>query len=325
MMWSKCFALVAGAAFLTFSNTPAIGQSWPAKPIRMIVGYAAGGGTDAAARGIAPRLSEVLGQPVVVENRPGANGVVGAELVASAAPDGHTLYMGAAGTMVIAPHLTAKLPFDTFKSFVPVSLAANSPFIVSLAPGVPANSIAELIELARKQPGRIIVGSSGNGGAPHLATELFKAMARVDLVHVPYKGLAPAITDLMGGQIQVVFADVGLVRSQVASGKLKGLAITSLQRASDLPNLPTVAESGLPGFEAGTWYGVFAPAGTPSEVVDRLASELSRVLSSEAVRLDFTQKGMLAAPTSPQEFSRMVRSEFEKWGKLIRDAQVKAD
>lgn len=302
-----------------------VAQQWPTKPIRMVVGYAAGGGTDAAARGVAPRLGELLGQPVVVENRPGANGVVGAELVASAAGDGHTLYMGAAGTMVIAPHLTAKLPFDTFKSFVPVSLTANSPFIVSLAPSVQANSIKELIDLARKQPGRISIGSSGNGGAPHLAMELFKVMAKVDVTHVPYKGLAPAITDLLGGQIQVVFADVGLVRSHIAAGKLKGLAITSTQRAADLPQLPTVAESGLPGYESGTWYGVFAPAGTPPEIVQRIASGLSKVLATDAVRADFTQRGMLAAPTTPAEFGRLVRAEFDKWGKLIRDENVKVN
>lgn len=303
----------------------ALAQTWPTKPIRMVVGYAAGGGTDAAARGVAPRLGELLGQPVVVENRPGANGVVGAEMVATSAPDGHTIYMGAAGTMVIAPHLTAKLPFDTFKSFAPISLAANSPFIVSLHPGVQAQSIQDLIALARKQPGKITIGSSGNGGAPHLAMELFKNMAKVDVVHVPYKGLAPAITDLLGGQIQAVFADVGLVRSHMASGKLKGLAITSTQRAADLPNLPTVAESGLPGYESGTWYGVFAPAGTPGAVVDRIAQALSTVLATAAVRDDFTKRGMLAAPTTPQQFTAMVRSEYDKWGQLIRDAKVKVN
>jgi tripartite-type tricarboxylate transporter receptor subunit TctC len=323
----KSLSLLAGliASGICVQAQLALAQTWPTKPIRMVVGYAAGGGTDAAARGVAPRLGELLGQPVVVENRPGANGVVGAEMVATSAPDGHTIYMGAAGTMVIAPHLTAKLPFDTFKSFAPISLAANSPFIVSLHPGVQAQSIQDVIALARKQPGTITIGSSGNGGAPHLAMELFKNMAKVDVVHVPYKGLAPAITDLLGGQIQAVFADVGLVRAHMASGKLKGLAITSMQRAADLPNLPTVAESGLPGYESGTWYGVFAPAGTPGAVVDRIAQALSTVLASAAVRDDFTKRGMLAAPTTPQQFNAMVRSEYDKWGQLIRDAKVKVD
>jgi len=323
----KSLSLLAGliASGICVQAQFALAQTWPTKPIRMVVGYAPGGGTDAAARGVAPRLGELLGQPVVVENRPGANGVVGAEMVAASAPDGHTIYMGAAGTMVIAPHLTAKLPFDTFKSFAPISLAANSPFIVSLHPGVQAQSIQELIALARKEPGKITIGSSGNGGAPHLAMELFKNMAKVDVVHVPYKGLAPAITDLLGGQIQVVFADVGLVRAHIAAGKLKGLAITSTQRAADLPNLPTVAESGLPGYESGTWYGVFAPAGTPGPVVDRIAQALSTVLASAAVRDDFTKRGMLAAPTTPQQFSAMVRSEHDKWGQLIREAKVKVD
>ncbi len=317
--------LGALAALLALSGASALAQSWPAKPIRMVVGYAAGGGTDAAARGVAPRLGELLGQQVVVENRPGANGIVGAELVAAAAPDGYTLYMGAAGTMVIAPHLTAKLPFDTFRSFAPVSMTATSPFIVTLHPGVAAGSIQELIALARQQPGRLSVGSSGNGGAPHLALELFRSMAGVDLVHVPYKGLAPAITDLLGGQIQAVFADVGLVRAQIGAGKLKGLAITSLQRADDLPNLPTVAESGLAGYESGTWYGVFAPAGTPPAVVERVSAALREVLASAAVRADFTQRGLLASASSPTEFGATVKGEFDKWGKLIRDAGIKGD
>jgi tripartite-type tricarboxylate transporter receptor subunit TctC len=291
----------------------------------MVVGYAAGGGTDAAARGVAPRLGELLGQQVIVENRPGANGIVGAELVAAAAPDGYTLYMGAAGTMVIAPHLSAKLPFDTFRSFAAVSMTATSPFIVTLHPGVAAGSIQELIVLARQQPGRLSVGSSGNGGAPHLALELFRNMAGVNLVHVPYKGLAPAITDLLGGQIQVVFADVGLVRAQIGAGKLKGLAITSTKRADDLPNLPTVSESGLAGYESGTWYGVFAPAGTPQPVVGRISAALRDVLTTASVRADFTQRGMLASASTPAEFAVTVKAEFDKWGKLIRDAGIKGD
>ena len=298
-------------------------QAWPTRPIRVVVGFAAGGGTDAVARGMAPRLSELLGQPVVIDNRPGANGALGADLVAKAQPDGYTLHMGAAGTLVIAPHLGANLPFDTFRDFAPVSLAAMSPFIVSLHPSVPAASVRELVALAKAQPGRLTVGSSGNGGAPHLAAELFKSMAGVDIVHVPYKGLAPAVSDLLGGQIQVVFADVSLVRGHIASGKLKGLATTGSNRLADQTDLPTVAESGVPGYAAGTWYGLFAPAATPPEIVARLSEAARKVLDDAEVRSGFARLGLEAAGNTPQAFAAMVRAESDKWGAVISKANVK--
>ncbi len=298
-------------------------QAWPTRPIRVVVGFAAGGGTDAVARGVAPRLSELLGQPVVIDNRPGANGALGADLVAKAQPDGYTLHMGAAGTLVIAPHLGANLPFDTFRDFAPVSLAAMSPFIVSLHPSVPAASVRELVALAKAQPGRLTVGSSGNGGAPHLAAELFKSMAGVDIVHVPYKGLAPAVSDLLGGQIQVVFADVSLVRGHIASGKLKGLATTGSNRLADQTDLPTVAESGVPGYAAGTWYGLFAPAATPPEIVARLSEAARKVLDDAEVRSGFARLGLEAAGNTPQAFAAMVRAESDKWGAVISKANVK--
>ena len=311
------------AAALVCSH--ALAQSWPARPIRMVVGFAAGGGTDVVARGIAAPLAEILGQPVVIENRPGANGALGADLVAKAAPDGYTLHMGAAGTLVIAPHLGAQLPFDTFRDFAPVSLAATSPFIVSAHASVKASTIAELVALARSQPGKLTVGSSGTGGAPHLAAVLFNSMAGVDIVHVPYKGLAPAITDLIGGQIDLVFADVALVRAQIASGKLKALAVTGSRRLIDAADLPTVSESGLPGYLSGTWYGVLAPAGTPADIVTRLSEAIRRVLASTELTASFAAKGIEAAANSPQEFATMMRTESDKWGKLIRDAGIKGN
>ena len=299
------------------------------RPIRRsqsvsIVTFAAGGGTDYVARAVAPMLGEALGQPIVVENRAGANGAVGAEAVAKSAPDGYTLVVGAAGTLAVAPHLQ-RLPFDTFKDFAPVSLLATSPFIVTVNPSVPAGSIRELIALAKANAGKINFGSSGTGGAPHLATELFESMAGIDMVHVPYKGLGPAITDLIGGQIQVVFADVGLVSGHIKGGKLKGLAVSGSGRSSTMPELPTVAEAGVSGYSAGTWYGILAPAGTPPEIVSRLSDEVRKVLASPAIQASFASQGVEPAGNSPAAFTAFMRDEYAKWGKVIREAGIKPE
>jgi len=302
----------------------AAAQSYPAKPVRMIVTYAAGGGADFVARAVAPKLGEALGQPVLVENRPGANGALGADLVAKAPPDGYTLLLGAAGTMVVAPHLGANMPFDPMKDLVPASLVAISPFVVTLNPAVQANSVRELIALAKANPGKINYGTSGTGGSPQLATELFKSMTGAEMVHVPYKGLAPALTDLIGGQIQVVFADVGLVKGHIAGGKLKGLAVTSAARTSAMPDLPTVAEAGVPGYAAGTWYGVYAPAGTPADIVSRVSAETRKALALADVKGAFLAQGLETAGTTPEQFAGFMREEFAKWGKVIRDAGIKA-
>ena len=302
----------------------AVAQAYPSKPLRMVVTFAAGGGADFVARALAPKLGDLLGQPVLVDNRPGANGALGADIVAKAAPDGYTLLLGAAGTMVVAPHLGANMPFDTFKDLAPVSLVAISPFVVTLHPSVQANSIRELIALAKANPGKINYGTSGTGGSPQLATELFNSMAGVKLVHVPYKGLAPALTDLMGGQIQVVFADVGLVKGHIAGGKLKGLAVTSAVRTSVMPDMPTVAEAGVPGYAAGTWYGVLAPAGTPADIVSRLNAETRKALANADVRAAFASQGVDPAGDTAEQFAGFMREEFAKWGKVIREAGIKA-
>ena len=304
---------------------PASAQPYPNKPVRLIVTFAAGGGTDLAARAVAPKLSEALGQPVVIENRAGANGAVGAEATAKAAPDGYTLMVGAAGTLAVAPHLNSKMPFDTFKDFAPVSLLATSPFVVTVNPGVKAESLRDLLALAKAQPGKLSFGSSGTGGAPQLAGELFKAQAGVDMLHVPYKGLGPALTDLLGGQIQIVFADVGLVTANLKAGKLRGLAITSAARSVVLPDLPTVAEAGVPGYAAGTWYGVFAPAATPAPVIARLSDEIRKVLALPEVRNALLAQGVEASGNTPEQYAAFLREEYNKWGKVIRDANIKAE
>ena len=302
----------------------ACAQAYPAKPIRLIVTFAAGGGAEFVARAMAPKMGEALGQTIIVDNRPGANGAVGADAVAKAAPDGYTLLLGAAGTMVIAPHLGAQMPFDTFRDLVPVTLAAWSPFIVTLNPGVQASSIRDLVALAKASPGKINYGSSGTGGAPNLAGELFKSMTGVNMVHVPYKGLGPAITDLLGGQIQVVFADVGLVQGHIAAGKLKGLGVTGAARSSSVPGMPTVAESGVPGYASGTWYGVLAPAGTAADIVARVNGAVRKALEDAEVKAAFAKQGIDAAGNTPAEFGAYMRAESDKWGKLVREAGIKA-
>lgn len=316
------FALLTMAALavpgLSFS------QAYPTKPIRLIVTFAAGGGTDLVARAVSPRLSEYLGQTVVVENRAGANGAVGAEAVARAAPDGYTLCVCAAGTLAVGPHLT-KQPFDPFKDFAPVSLLATSPFVVTVNPALQANSVRELIAIAKAHPGKINFGSSGIGGAPHLSTELFKHMAGIDMVHVAYKGLGPAITDLLGGQIHMMFADVGVVAPHLRSGKLRGLAVSGAARSSAVPELPTVAEAGVSGYAAGTWYGIFAPAGTPAPVVARLSGDIGKVLSLPEIHSALVAQGVEAMASTPERFAAFVREEHAKWGKVIRDARIKLD
>ena len=314
---------IAATAVLLVGQAQA--QFYPNKPIRMVVPFAAGGGTDAVGRVLAPRLSELLGQQLVIDNRAGANGAIGTAEVKRAAADGYTVLLGAAGTMVVAPNLDAKLPFDTEKDFVPIALAATSPFVVAVGASVPVNNIAQLIALAKAQPGKINYGSSGTGGAPHLAGELFKRMAGVDLTHVPYRGLAPAMTDLLGGQIQLLFVDVSIAMPQVKAGKIKALAITSAQRSPVAPELPTVAEAGVAGYAAGTWYGVFVPAGTPEPVVRRLTSDTTRALELTEVRERLIALGAEAAPLSGESFRIYVRQELAKWGQLVRDANIKLE
>ncbi len=316
--------IVLLCAALAFAASPGFAQPYPAKPIRLIVTFAAGGGTDLAARTVAPKLSEGLGQSIVIENRAGANGAVGAEALAKAPADGYTLMVGAAGTLAVAPHL-AKLPFDTFRDFAPISLLATSPFVVTVNPGVKAESIRELIALAKASPGKLTFGSSGTGGAPQLATELFKSMAGVNLLHVPYKGLGPAITDLLGGQIHVIFADVGLVVAHLKAGKLRGLAVTGSNRSAAVPDLPTVAEAGVSGYAAGTWYGLFAPSGTPPAIVARLSEETRRALAHPEVRASFASQGVDPAGNTPEQFAAFVRDEHAKWGRVIRDSGIKAE
>jgi tripartite-type tricarboxylate transporter receptor subunit TctC len=300
-------------------------QTWPSRPIRLIVTFAPGGGADFMGRTVAPLLGEQLGQTVVVENRAGANGVVGADIAAKAAPDGYTLLLGAAGTMAVAPHLGEPLPFDPQKDLIPVSLVATSPFVLVVNKDLPVDSVKSLIAYAKANPGKLNFGSSGKGGAPHLATELFASMADIKMVHVPYRGLGPAVADLIAGQIQVLFADVPLVAEHARAGTLKALAVSGSKRSSVVPDLPTVAEAGVPGYVAGTWYGIYLPARTPPAIVERVSAALKTVLGQEALKASMAKQGAEAQWLSPGDFAEFVRADSAKWGKLIRDLGIKID
>jgi tripartite-type tricarboxylate transporter receptor subunit TctC len=298
--------------------------AYPSKPIRLIVPLTAGGPTDILARTIAQPLSESLGQPVVVDNRPGAGGNIGAELVAKAPADGYTLFMGTSGPMSINVSLYSKLPYDPVKDFAPIILAASAPFVVAVNPSLPAKSVKDLIALAKAEPGQLNYGSVP-GSASHLATELFKSAAGVDIVHIPYKGAAPATTDLIAGQIQLSFASTPGSMPHVKTGKLKALAVTSPKRLDQLPEVPTVAESGLKGYEASVWYGVVAPAKTPREIIVRLNQEIGKGIQQRTTRERMLASDFQPTSTTPEQFGSFIKSEVDKWGKVVKASGARAD
>jgi len=307
-----------------FFVLPAAAQNWPAKPLRLIVAFPPGGTNDIVARSVAQRMSERLGQSMVVENRPGANGALGAEAAAKSPADGYTLFIAAVNHVVL-PALYAKLPYDIERDFTPVVLLATVPIVVTVNPAVPANSIAELIALAKAKPGALNYGSSGNGAGTHLAGELFKMQAGVSLTHVPYKGSGPAMTDLMGGQIQLMFADLPSASPQIKGGKIRALAIGTPQPSFLAPGLATVSASGLPGYEAYTWVGIMAPAGIPKEIVTRLNADAVAALERQELRDTLAAQGAEAAPGTPEQLGAHVKSELAKWSKVVKAAGIKAD
>jgi tripartite-type tricarboxylate transporter receptor subunit TctC len=301
-------------------------QSYPARPVRVMVGFAPGGPNDIIARAYSVRLGESLGQPFVVENRTGAAGNLAAEAVARAAPDGYTLMLGSTGTNAVNPSLYAGLPFDPVRDLAPVAIVATSPSALAVHPKVAAQNVRELVALARAQPGRLTYASAGSGSSQHLSAELFKQAAGVDIVHVPYKGAAPGITDLLAGQVDMSFAPVANVVPYAKSGKLRLLAVTGASRSEFAPGVPTVAESGLPGFDVVTWYGVFATAGTPSGVLERLNAELRKIAHAPQLKDQLAGLGIDAAASASLAEARAYRdAEVERWGKLVRALGVKAE
>ena len=311
---------------LVLAASQTLAQTYPAHPVRVMVGFAPGGPNDIIARAYSARLAETLGQPFVVENRTGAAGNLAAEAVARAAPDGYTLMLGSTGTNAVNPSLYASLPFDAVRDLAPVSIVATSPSALAVHPKVAAHSVRELIALAKAQPGKLTYASAGSGSSQHLSAELFKRAAGVDIVHVPYKGAAPGITDLLAGQVDMSFAPVANVVPYAKSGKLRLLAVTGASRSAFAPGVPTVAESGLPGFDVITWYAVFATAGTPGGVVDRLNSELRKIAQSPQLKEQLAGLGIdAAASASPAEARAYRDAEVERWGKLVRALGVKAE
>ena len=316
----------ATLAIATFAvAASAFAQPYPSKPIKIIVPYPPGGTSDILARSVGQKLTEMLGQVVVVENKPGATGNIGADFVAKSPPDGYTLLLADIGSLAIAPSVTASLPFDPVKDFAPVAMVAYSPHILALNPTVPAGSVKELIALLKAKPDSLNFAVSGVGGANHLAGIDFAARTGVKWTYVPYKGGSQAITDLMAGHAQVMFNGMLATYPAVKDGKLKAIAISSAKRFSAAPDLPTVAESGVPGFETGSWQGIVAPAGTPPEVVKRLHGAVTAILATPEMKEKLVAAGAEVLPQSPEQFGAFIRNEKARWAKVVKESGAKFD
>ena len=318
-------ALKALLAVIALAATgPALAQAWPNKPIRLVVNFPPGGAADQIARSVGVPLGEALGEPIVIENRPGANGNIGADAVAKSPPDGYTLLMSSGGAFSVNPHLYTKLPFDPVKDLVPVAAAARILVFLVVRPDLPAKSVDEFVALARANPGKLTYGSPGSGSSPHIAGEMLKRAAKIDIVHVPYKGAAPALTDLLGGQLDFMF-DPGIGLPQVRAGKLRLLAVGSPKRSALFPDTPTLAEAGMTGFDADSWFGFYAPAGVPADILARLNREINRALQTPAVRERITALGAEAVALSAEEFAALQRADRERFGVVVREAGIKLD
>ena len=327
---SRLMSLVAGtlAALLT---TTAIAQSaWPNKPVRIVVPFAPAGTTDILARALAPELGKAFGQTFVIENKPGAGGNIGAEQVAKSAPDGYTLLMGTVGTHAINPSLYRKMPYDHVKDFVPITLVAGVPNVLVMNPAKAEawgiRSVPDLIRYARANPGKLNMASSGNGTSIHLAGELFKASTGTFMVHIPYGGSGPALLDLMGGNMDLMFDNLPSSMTQIKAGKLKALAVTSAQRSAAVPELPTIAEAGpLPGFEASSWFGLLAPAGTPADIVARIQQETARALATPAMKERLLAQGAIPSGIEPAAFAQLIAAETKKWAQVVKSSGATVD
>ena len=314
-----------GGALGAISPLRAVAQAWPARPVRLVIPFPAGGSTDIVGRLLADKLSQSLGQPFVIDNRAGAGGTMGSDLVAKAAADGYTVLMGTSSTHAIASSLYAKLPYDAARDFAPVTLLGTATILLVVHPSLPANSVRELITLAKAQPTSISYGSTGNGSVSHLTAEYFKSVAGIEMQHVPYKGDAPMTVDLVAGRIGVAFGTAVAFLPYVQSGKLRALAVTNAKPSPVAPSLPTVAASGLPGFEALQWFGLLAPAGTPKETVVRLSDEVANTLRQSDVRERLQSLGMEVVGDGPDAFAAFMRAENAKWAEVVKNAGVKVD
>jgi tripartite-type tricarboxylate transporter receptor subunit TctC len=312
------------AIALAISASAVFAQDYPAKPVRLIVSFPPGGGADIVARVLAPHFPEQLGQSLVIDNRAGGSGIIGLELGAKAAPDGYTLLIGITGTLAINPSLFPKLPYDPIRDFTPVSMVAVGPNILVAHPSLPVQSVKDLIALAKQRPGTLSYASSGTGGAPHLAGELFKYMAKVDIVHVPYKGAAPATTDVLGGHVPLMFAGMGAAMPYIKTGKLRPLGVAGPKRSGQLPGVPAIAEF-LPGFSAQTWFGILGPRGLNPAITARLSTAIRTIASRQDVREQLQVGGYEVLLMSPSEFGAYIAAEIRKWAGVIRSSGIKAE
>jgi len=317
--------IISGAVIALAFSLQTFAQNYPVKPVRLIVPFAAGGNVDITARQIAPGLSELLGQNFIVDNRVGAGGVIGAEAVAKAAPDGYTLMMGSNSTVSVAPSLYPKLAYHPVRDFAPVSLVATTPFVLVVHPSVPVKSVKELIALAKTKSGRLAMASGGTGSSNHLVGELFQALTGAKFTHVPYKGAGPAGVDLMAGQVDLLFDQLSSSVGPLKSGRIRALAVTSAARTAVFPDIPTMKEAGVADFEVTNITGVLAPAGTSAEIIGRLNAAILKVLGSASVKERFAGLALEPAPSTPEQFSVYIKEDFARWTKVVKDASIKVD
>jgi tripartite-type tricarboxylate transporter receptor subunit TctC len=319
--WLCLLALLASAACAS-----AFGQAYPVKPVRLVVGFPPGGSNDIVARQLAPRLGQLLGVQVIVDNRPGANATVGTDHVAKSPPDGYTLTLGSASPLAISPFTYPNIPYDTLRDLTPITTVASTPEMIATHPSLPARNLKELVGLAKQQPGKLNFASSGNGGLPHLAIELFRKLGSVDIVHVPYKGAGPALTDLMGGHVHAMIVDVPVLAPGVKSGKLRGIAVTAEKRTPLLPELATAPEQGMPALIAVNWFAIMAPAKTPKAIVDRLHEAIVKAATAPEMKQQFDTIGVEAfVQPSPEAFTTFLRNDLVRWGKIAKESGAKAD
>jgi tripartite-type tricarboxylate transporter receptor subunit TctC len=301
-------------------------QTYPAKPIRLVVGFPPGGSNDIVARLITPKLTQILGVQVIVDNRPGANATIGTDYVAKSPPDGYTVTLGSASPLAISPFTYANIPYDTLRDFSAITTVASTPEMIAIHPSMPARNLTELLTLAKAQPGKLNFASSGNGGLPHLAIELFKNLGKVNVVHVPYKGAGPALTDLLGGHVHAMIVDLPVLYPHVKSGKLRGIAVTAERRAALLPDLQTAPEQGMKGLVAVNWFAIMAPAKTPKPVVDKLYSAITQVATSAEMKEQFQAQGVEAyVQPSPDAFTAFLKQDLARWSKVAKESGARAD
>ena len=324
---TRCMLLsMAFSGFAYAQGTATVpGQAYPTKPVRIIVGFVAGGPSDLVARMVAQQLTERMGQPFIVENRAGATGMIGAEIVAKAAPDGHALYLASQTTHAVAPAMYPKVLYDPIADFATVVRVAHNPLLVVVHPSMPVKTFKDLVALAKARPGQINFATGGSGSSPHMSMELIKSMTRIDMVPVHYKGDGAAINDILGGHVQLFSASIGTLLPHARSGRMRGIAVTSLKRSAMASEFPTLNESGLEGFEVLTWFGILAPAATPRDIVNRLNAEILQAVAQPAVRDQLLKMGFEIVPNTPEQYAAFLKQEHARWGKVVKDLGLKAD